>query len=252
LCIAFLPVACSKQQATQSSADAATSQGLASATSSPSAHSLSLPVNFQRHTGDLDEMVKARNIRALVVLNPIGFFYDKGMPKGAIYEALEEFQKFANKKLNTGKFTVNITYLPVAPGQVEAALTEGIGDLVANTVVITPAREQRSAFSTPIQTDVTQIVVSGSSFGSVSSLEDLGGKDIYVTPLMASYENLQKANASLQKAGKPLIQIKAADKNLNEDDLIQMVNAGLIPATVTTKQRAELWSKVFDNLKPHP
>ena len=165
-------------------------------------------------------MVKARNIRALVVLNPIGFFYDKGMPRGAIYEALEEFQKFVNKKLNSGKFTVNITYLPVAPGQVEAALTEGMGDLVANTVVITPEREQRFAFSTPIQTAVTQIVVSGSRFGSVSSLEDLGGKDIYVNPLMASYENLQKANASLQKAGKPLIQIKAADKNLNEDDLI--------------------------------
>ena len=197
-------------------------------------------------------MVKARNIRALVVLNPIGFFYDRGMPRGAIYEALEEFQKFVNKKLKTGQFPVNITYLPVAPGQLEAALTEGMGDLVANAVVITPEREQRFAFSTAIQTDVTQIVVSGSNFGSVSSLEDLGGKDIYVNPLMASYENLQKANASLQKAGKPLIQIKAADKNLNEDDLIQMVNAGLIPATVATKQRAELWSKVFDNLKPHP
>ena len=197
-------------------------------------------------------MVKARNIRALVLLNPIGFFYDKGMPRGAIYEALEEFQKFVNKKLKTGKLTVNITYLPIAPGQLEAALTEGMGDLVANAVVITPEREQRFAFSVPIQTDVTQIVVSGSSFGSVSSLEDLGGKEIYVNPLMVSYENLQKANVSLQKAGKTLIQIKSADKNLNEDDLIQMVNAGLIPATVTTKQRAELWSKVFDNLKPHP
>jgi membrane-bound lytic murein transglycosylase MltF len=213
---------------------------------------LSLPINFQRRTTDLDDMVKARNIRALVVLNPIGFFYDKGMPRGAIYEALEEFQKFVNKKLKTGKLTVNITYLPVAPGQVEAALTEGMGDLVANAVVITPEREQRFAFSVPIQTDVAQIVVSGLRFGSVSSLEDLGGKEIYVNPLMVSYENLQKANASLQKAGKTLIQIKSADKNLNDDDLIQMVNAGLIPATVTTKQRAELWSKVFDHLKPHP
>jgi hypothetical protein len=46
---------------------------------------------------------------------------------------------------------------------------------------------------------VTQIVVSGSSFGSFSTLEELGGKEIYVNPLMAAYENLQKANASLQK-----------------------------------------------------
>jgi membrane-bound lytic murein transglycosylase MltF len=39
---------------------------------------------------------------------------------------------------------------------------------------------------------------------------------------------------------------------LNEDDLVQMVNAGLIPATVTTGMRAELWSRVLHNLKPHP
>ena len=31
-----------------------------------------------------------------------------------------------------------------------------------------------------------------------------------------------------------------------------MVNAGLIPATITTRERAELWSKVFDNLRAHP
>ena len=37
---------------------------------------------FARRTGDLDEMVKSRNIRALVLLNPIGFFYDKGQPQG--------------------------------------------------------------------------------------------------------------------------------------------------------------------------
>jgi len=38
---------------------------------------------------------------------------------------------------------------------------------------------------------------------------------------------------------------------LDDDDLIQMVNAGLIPATVTRKQRAQLWSQVLPHLKPH-
>jgi len=35
-------------------------------------------------------MVKRRRIRALVILNPIGFFCDQGKPQGAIYEALQE------------------------------------------------------------------------------------------------------------------------------------------------------------------
>ena len=85
--------------------------------------------------------------------------------------------------------------------------------------------------------------MTGPNFGAVSTLADLGGKEVYANPLTTYYENLQKANEELQKAGKTPIIIKAADKNLMDDDLVQMVNAGLIPATVTTKQRAQLWSK---------
>ena len=34
-----------------------------------------LPLNFERHTGDLDAMVKRGAIRALVLYNRSGFFY---------------------------------------------------------------------------------------------------------------------------------------------------------------------------------
>jgi membrane-bound lytic murein transglycosylase MltF len=214
--------------------------------------SVALPKAFGRRTGDLDEMVKGRNIRALVLINPIGFFYDKGQPRGVMYETLEEFQKFANQKLKTGKLNVKVTFLPMRIDQVEAALTEGVGDIIASGVVVTPDREKRVAFSTPIQTDVSQIIVTGPNFGPVSTLADLGGKEVYANPLTTYYENLQKANAELQRAGKTPIIIKAADKNLMDDDLVQMVNAGLLPATVTTKQRAQLWSQVLDHIQPHP
>src|SRR5215475_9187627 len=91
---------------------------------------LVLPVGLKRDPGDLDEMVKRRNIRALVILNPISFFYDKGQPRGVMYETLEEFQKFANQKLNTGKLNVKVTFLPMRLDQIEAALTEGVGDMI--------------------------------------------------------------------------------------------------------------------------
>src|SRR5271165_4667049 len=213
---------------------------------------VALPKAFGRRTGDLDEMVKGRNIRALVLLNPIGFFYDKGQPRGVMYEALEEFQKFANQKLKTGKLNVKVTFLPMRPDQIEAALTEGVGDIIAYGIVVTPEREKRVAFSTPIMTDVSQIIVTGPNFGAVTALADLGGKEVYVNPLTTYYENLQKANEALQKLGKTPIVVKAADKNLLEDDLVQMVNAGLIPATVTTKQKAALWAQVLDQIQPHP
>jgi membrane-bound lytic murein transglycosylase MltF len=218
----------------------------------PHSATLMLPADLERHTSDLDDMVKRRNIRALVILNPIGFFYQNGHPKGALYETLQEFQKFTNKKLKTGTLGLQVVSIPVRADRVEAYLTEGVGDLVANGVTITPDREKRVAFSTPLLNDATQIIVTGPEYGAVSTLEGLGGKQVFVNPLTVYFENLQKVNESLQKSGKTPIVIEAADRNLGDDDLIQMVGGGLIPATVTTTMRANLWSQVLPSLKPHP
>jgi membrane-bound lytic murein transglycosylase MltF len=210
---------------------------------------LVLPASFGKRTGDLDDMVKNRAIRALLIVNPIGFFYQQGRPQGIQYEALQEFEKFVNQKEKTGKLPVRVVFLPMRPDQLEPALMEGLGDIIAQGIVITPEREQRAAFSLPIQKDVPQVVVTGPALANATSFDDLAGKDIYVNPLTTYYENLKKLSDAQQKAGKPPLNIKAADNNLYDDDLIQMVNAGLIPATVTNKNRADLWAQVLPNIK---
>ena len=130
------------------------------------------------------------------MLNPVAFFYDQGQPHGIMYETMEDFQKFANQKLKLGNPGLNVTFLPVAPAQVEAALTSGMGDVIVNGVAITPERAKRVAFSTPIQTGVNQVVVSGADFGTVASVGDLSGKRIYVNPLTSYVQNLQKLKTS--------------------------------------------------------
>jgi membrane-bound lytic murein transglycosylase MltF len=240
------------KEAPSAPAEAANVQRLSPGDPPPPTQDVRLPLNVERHTGDLDEMVRRGTIRALVIINPVGFFYDSGLPRGVMYEALSEFQRFTNEKLKTGAKKVEVTFLPVRIDQLEAALTEGLGDIIAYAVTITPGRERRVAFSTPIEKDVTQIIVAGPEYDAISTLEGLGGKEVYVNPLTVYYENLQRVNDSLRISGKTPIVIKAADKNLDDDDLIQMVNAGMISATVTRKTRADLWSKVFDNIRPHP
>ena len=86
-------------------------------------------------------MVKERSIRAIVLVNPITFFYRGGHPQGVQYEALEEFEKFVNQKTKTGKLPVKVFFLPMRPDQTEAALMQGLGDVIAYGVVITPERD---------------------------------------------------------------------------------------------------------------
>jgi membrane-bound lytic murein transglycosylase MltF len=227
----------------------------ASATSqdqaSHSTASLELPITFERRVGDLDSMLKKHEIRALVVPSRSGFFYDKGHPHGIYFEALDEFQRFVNRRFRTGSLKISVTYLPVRPEQLENALLEGVGDLVAYGVEVTPEREKKVLFTTPIDSNVKQVIVTGPKAPTITGLEDLSGKEIYVNPLTVYYENLQHLSESFQKAGKLPILVKKADPNLTDEDLLEMVNAGLIPATATINIRAEFWSKVFPHLILH-
>src|SRR5215472_3598977 len=211
-----------------------------------------LPLNFERHTGDLDAMVEAQNIRALVLYGLSSFFYVNGRPQGINYEALQDFERFVNQKLDTGRRHVQVTFIPVRPDQLEPYLNEGIGDLVAFPVAETPEREQQVAFSVPVETGMKQILVTGKDFGPVASLQDLSGKKVFVNPLTTYYGNLEKVNDSLRKQDKPPIRIESADKNLLDEDLMEIVNAGILPATVTITQRAKLWASVFHNITPQP
>ena len=124
----------------------------------------------------------------LSFLIPSASFMTRDSPRGAIYESLEEFQRFANKKLKTGSVQLKVTYLPVAPPQAKPP-SEGMGDFVANAVAVTPEREKQFAFSVPIQTTVTWIVVSGPGFGSFSTFDELAGKEIYANPLQSLTRN---------------------------------------------------------------
>lgn len=207
-----------------------------------------LPIPVQRWKGDLDGMVKRREIRALVVYSKSGFFYDHGRPEGISYEALQEFERTLNREFKTGSRPLTITFLPVAYDQLEKALTEGQGDLVAVPVAITPIRKQKVAFSIPIATHVTQIVVSASTGPPISNVDDLSGKEVFVNPLTVYYQSLQNLNKTLESKGKRPLIVRPADKNLGDEDLLEMVNAGVIPATASINVRARFWAKVFDDL----
>ncbi len=196
-------------------------------------------------------MATRGSIRALVLYSRSGFFYVDGKPEGISYEALQYFEQFVNQKLRSRQH-IQVTFIPVRPDQLEPYLNEGIGDLIAYPLAMTPERAQQIAFSVPIQTDVKQILVTGKDFGAVSSLQDLGGKKVFVNPVTTYYGNLEKVSDSLRKLGKPPILIQSADKNLLDEDLMEMVNAGILPATVTITERAKLWASVFHNITPHP
>jgi membrane-bound lytic murein transglycosylase MltF len=73
-----------------------------------------LPVAFERHTDDLDAMVKRGQIRALVLYSRSGFFYVEGRPEGIYYQALRAFERFVNERVHSRQH-VQVTFNPFVP-----------------------------------------------------------------------------------------------------------------------------------------
>ena len=212
--------------------------------------SLSLPLTTESHLGDLEGMTKRHEIRVLVVHSRSGFFYNAGRPEGIFYEAFEEFERFANEQLKPGQLKIEVTFLPVSIDALGQALLQGKGDVIGFPVIVTPEREKEVLFTTPIA-QAKQVLVTGPSAPEISNLDELSGKEIYVNPVTANYDSLRQLSDHFRQQGKPPILIKEADHNLTDEDLLEMVSAGLMPATVTLNLRAQFWSKVFPQLKVH-
>ena len=214
------------------------------------------PANLTEHlarekfTGDLDGMVKRRVIRVLVVSDRTYIFFDGIQMRGIMYDVFREFEAGLNRKLKTGNAAVSLLFVPVDRDDIINALADGRGDIVGKPVAITDEWKKYGDFSDPIRENINYIVVTGPKSPTVTRLEDLSGKEVYIHKLSALYLAIQKLNERFRENGKPPVIVKEADPNLAEDDVLEMLNAGLIGLTVARDVYADFWSKVYTDIQP--
>ena len=199
--------------------------------------------------GDLDGMVKRRVIRVLTVQNPILYFVDRGREVGITYETIKAFEKQLNEKLGNKIVTVHVIAIPVARDQLIPRLLAGEGDIAAAMLTVTPERKKQVDFSDPFATGVREVLVTGPDAPPVASIDELSGKELYVRPSSSYAEHLKKLNERFKAAGKPPVTITPAPEVLEDGDILEMVNAGLVPATVVDDFMADLYTQVFPNLR---
>ena len=202
-------------------------------------------------TGDFDEMVKRRSIRAAVTFNRTHYFIDKAQEHGLAYESLKLFENDLNADLKTGNLKVHVVIVPMSREQLYPALASGKVDMVAAMVTVRPALEKLVAFSEPTRTNVSEVVVTGPGAPPIATVDDLAGQEVFARKGSIYDESLVRLNADLKARGKPAVVITVAPDVLEDDDVLEMVNAGLAPITIVDDYLAEFWSKVFTGLTVH-
>ena len=202
-------------------------------------------------TDDFDAMVKRRAIRVGVTYNRTHYFVDKGQERGITYESLKSLENDLNTDLKTGNLKVHMVILPMSRDQLYPALASGKIDMVAAMVTVTPEREKLVAFSVPTRTNVSQVVVTGPGAPAIATVDDLAGQEVFVRKGSIYEESLTHLNTQLKVRGKPAVIVDEAPAVLEDDDVLEMVNAGLVPITIVDDYLAEFWRQVFTGITVH-
>lgn len=211
-----------------------------------------LPIPSAPWKGDLDGMAKRREIRALVVYSKMLYFIDRGTQRGASYEALKLFEKYVNETHRTGDVPIRVVFYPVRREQIIPMLRDGRGDLAAADLTVTPDRRALVDFSSPILSGIDEIAVTGPSSPPLATVDDLSGKEVFVRRSSGYWENLEKLNERFAKTGRAPVRLRAAPEDLEDEDLLEMLNAGLVSIVVCDDDIARFWARYFPDIRPHP
>jgi membrane-bound lytic murein transglycosylase MltF len=255
LLLLSLLVACGDARDTDST-DPASSPPAAPRDAAPSnpvapqeGESLQEPYVFREvWTGDLDVMEERRVIRILTVYSPGRYYMDRSEEKGLVKEVAVLLEKFINKRLQRKHVIVHVVVIPVARSQLIPALLEGRGDLILAGLSITPERQEVVDFSIPATKPLSEILLTGPSAPSLSSIDDLSGQTVYVRHSSSYRESLERLNRRFVEEGRAPVIIEPASELLEDDDLVEMVNTGMLPWAIVDDYKVPLWDDVFEDL----
>ncbi|PHS24990.1 MAG: hypothetical protein COA83_06935 [Methylophaga sp.] len=201
----------------------------------------------ERYTDDLNKLKQRRLIRALVVPSRTDFYIRNGKISGLVVKLLDNYEKSLNKGIKKEDEKIQIVYVPIDFDQLIPYLLDGKGDIAASFITITGARTKLVDFASSHTRTINELVITNRNSNiSLSSLEDLAGKEVYVLKGSSYIEHLEQLNKTWPDNP---IKIVEAQEHLSSEDIMEMLNEGIIDITVVDDFKANLWAKVLPNIE---
>jgi membrane-bound lytic murein transglycosylase MltF len=177
-------------------------------------------------TLDLDAIVERGYLRVLVARSGTHFYKHEGAYLGKTVDA---GVALAHSLSRAGR-TVRPVFIETHENDLIPHLLAGKGDVAAN-LLLTFARDEHVAFAPPIRTGIRELVVTSANAPLVS-LEDVGARTIYVRQDSDHHASLLRLNEQLGKIDRPIARIVFALPPITDEQLMERVNAGHVPATI--------------------
>jgi len=209
-----------------------------------------LEVETRPWKGDFDQMLERRVIRVAVPYSRSLYYIDKGHERGITADMMRDFEQFLNKKyakqLRKRPLTVYLT--ATTRDQLLSRVVHGTADIAAGNLTQTERREEIVDFVlSPLI--VRELLVTGPKSPPVASLDELSGKRLHVRKATSYYESVLALNQRLARAGKKPAEIAPLPDALEDEDKLEMLNAGLLEFVVVDDWKAKMWAQVLPKIK---
>lgn len=211
-----------------------------------------LPTAWGAAFGDLDAIKKRGVLRALVVPGPITYFVDHGQQHGAIYEALVALEHELNAGRPKGVPPFRVAIVPTSPGALISDLVQGRGDLAAGLLSVIPAGARVMDYSTRIAESGGRMAVTGADEPTLTSPEALAGREVWLRPRSGALIQVDALNRRLRAQELVPMRIEVAPPVVTDQDLLEMVDAGIVPMTFVHPYQVTTYSQALQRLKAHP
>jgi membrane-bound lytic murein transglycosylase MltF len=202
--------------------------------------------------GDFDAMLERRTIRVYAPYSRSLYFVDKGRERGIAVELVRDFERWVNQKhaKQLGKRPLTVLVIPATRDKLFPGLNEGLADVAVGNLTVTEERLKLVDFVAPDDRLVNvEVLVTGPAAPAIASLDDLAGKTVHVRQASSYYASLTALNARFRQAGRPEAKLVLVPGALEDEDMLEMVNAGLLGAIVVDQWKAKMWAQVLPNVK---
>ena len=180
------------------------------------------------------------------------YFNDKGRERGMSADFVRDFEAWLNRKYakTLKNRPITVVMRPVTRDQLLSSVANGYADMAVGNLTITDKREQILDFvplgGMPV---VREIVITGPKSPRIPDVDHLQGQTVHVRKASSYHESLMALNDRFGKAGKSPMNIVVVPDALEDEDLMEMVNAGLVGAIVVDDWKARMWAQVLPRIK---
>jgi membrane-bound lytic murein transglycosylase MltF len=201
---------------------------------------------------DFDKMLERRVIKIYVPYSRSLYFVDHGRERGIAADLIREFERWVNKKYQKelGKRPLTVFAVVATRDKMLADLLEGRADIAVGNIKVLDELLKDVDFVAPDESGASvEILATGPASPAIASIDDLSGKTVHVREYSSYFLSLNALNERFKKAGKPPANLVKVPNALEDEDMLEMLNAGLLETIVVDDWKGKMWAQVLTKVK---